>query len=218
MANSALSYPGNGVSFVPGTQVPVNGAVVVNGGTATLAKSDNTGNLGTVTLNVSGGSIQDVALPANKAVLTDQQASININQFDSTGSFAASVAVALNVQTVTLANATTRIAANGGPVNVTNSASSKTVGAAFQIAGGAWGAVQLSAATDAIVSNAGGVAVRGQPGTLAVAGGLLTQVTLPATVAVVQSGDALTIPVTGTYVTTVTLTISGGLITSMVLS
>lgn len=41
---------------------------------------------------------------------------------------------------------------------------------------------------------------------------------LPATQAIVSSGVALTVPVTGTYVSTATPTVAGGVITGIVLS
>lgn len=44
------------------------------------------------------------------------------------------------------------------------------------------------------------------------------ETTLPATTAKVTNGQQLVIPVTGTYATTVTLTVAGGAVTAAVLS
>lgn len=94
------------------------GAVVQDGDSVTLSNSDDTGNLAQVTVNITDGALANVALPSDKAVLTDQQASVNINQFDGTGSFAATVGVANNVPSFQLANATTRIVVDALSVDV----------------------------------------------------------------------------------------------------
>ncbi len=177
-----LTSPG-GVTFVPGTTVPPNGAIVTDGTAANMTNADGIGALANVTIRVSSGAVQSVTLPANKAVLTDQQPSVNINQNDNTGSFAASVSVNNNAPTFTLANATTRIAVNGGPINVINSAGSTTVG-----------------------------------GTMGIAGGAFVGVTTSSSVAIVPSGTALAVPVTGNYTTTATVTVSSGVVTAIALS
>lgn len=79
-------------------------------------------------------------------------------------------------------------------------------------------------ATQAIVANGNTVAVRNSAGaashngTAVVAGGAVTGVNLAATVAMVDSGTAITVPVTGTYATKITPTVVAGVITGFVLS
>lgn len=180
---NGLSGPG-GISFVPGTVVPANGAVVIDGATTTLAKSDDTGNLATVTVNVVGGSVQDVALPANYAVMQDGGSSINVGQYDGSASFAAVPHVTGNVGSVQLANATTRIVVDTLPVTVKNVSGSVTAS-----------------------------------GTVGVSGGVLTGITLAAATSLVSNGTALTVPVTGIFITTITPQVNAsGVITGFTLS
>lgn len=180
---NGLSGPG-GVSFVPGTVVPANGAVVTDGATTTLAKSDDTGNLATVTVNVVGGTVQDVALPANYAVLQDGGTSINIAQYDNSGTFAATPHASANVASAQLANATTRIVVDALPVTVKNVSGSVTAS-----------------------------------GVIGISGGALTGITLAAATSLVSNGTALTVPVTGTYTTTITPQVNAsGVITGFTLS
>lgn len=48
--------------------------------------------------------------------------------------------------------------------------------------------------------------------------GVLSGLNLAATVAMVDNGDALTVPVTGTYTTTATISVANGVVTGIVLS
>lgn len=180
----AISAPG-GVSYVPGTIVPSDGAVVTNGASETLVKADGTGNLASLTLTVSGGSVQNAKLPANKAVLTDQQASIDVTQYDGSGTFAMTVAVANNAQTLTLANGTTRILVDQLPIGLQSSAGVST----------------------------------GQSATIGITSGALVGLKLAANVAVVVNAVGLTVPVTGTFTTTITPQVNAsGVITGFTLS
>lgn len=76
----------------------------------------------------------------------------------------------------------------------------------------------------AVVANGDTVAVRNSAGadshnaTAVVSGTSLTGVNLAATAAIVDNGDALVVPVTGTYATTATVTVANGVITGIVLS
>jgi hypothetical protein len=184
MAGNGISSPGNGVSFVPGTVVPSNGAVVVNGSSTMLSKSDNTGNLAQVTANISGGSLANVALPANYGVLQDGGSSINCAQYDNSGTIAVVPHVSGNSPSVQLANATTRIVIDALPVTVKNVSGSVTAS-----------------------------------GTIGVSGGALSGITLAASTSLVSNGTALTVPVTGTYTTTITPQVNAsGVITGFTLS
>lgn len=55
-------------------------------------------------------------------------------------------------------------------------------------------------------------------GTAVVAAEVLTSVDLPATAALLTTAQALVVPVTGTYATTATVTIAGGVVTAIALS
>lgn len=184
MAGNGISSPGNGVSFVPGTIIPSNGAVVINGSSVTLAKSDNTGGLALVTANIVSGSLIDVALPANYGVLQDGGGSVNCAQYDNSGTFAVVPHVSANSPSVQLANATTRIVVDALPVTVKNVSGSVTAS-----------------------------------GTIGITGGALNGITLAANTSLVSNGTALTVPVTGTFTTTITPQVNAnGVITGFTLS
>lgn len=78
--------------------------------------------------------------------------------------------------------------------------------------------------TVAVVSNSDTVTVQNSagannhPATATVAGGVLTGAKLAATAAMVDNAQVLTIPITGTYVSKITLTVAGGVVTAGVLS
>lgn len=169
-----------------GTFVPADGAVVTDGSVVTLktaAGGDFPGSPVTGTTDVAGGSLTQMLIPANEIVLKDQQTSVNVSQYDSTGSFAATVAVATNVLTLTLANATTRIAVNALPITVKDAAN-HTAAATIAVSGGAFGQFPLTNGTQTIVSHnqaLTGVAPTGtytNTVTFTVAGGVITGIAL----------------------------------------
>lgn len=89
-------------------------------------------------------------------------------------------------------------------------------GKATGTAGSGTTAVVADAGTQLVSSSAGvSYAVSG---TYTVAANAVTSFRLPATAAVVASGVAIVKPVTGTFVTTITPTVAGGVITGFVLS
>jgi hypothetical protein len=98
-----------------GSFVPSDGAIVEDGDTVTVEAGAASAN---GTLGVTGGSLDEVTLATNAAILIDQQASVNINQYDGSGSFAATVGVSNNVPSFQLANATTRIVVDALSVDV----------------------------------------------------------------------------------------------------
>lgn len=77
-------------------------------------------------------------------------------------------------------------------------------------------AVRVNTAATAPVQNSAGAAIG--TGTITVAANAISNIRLPATVAGVTNGAALTVPVTGTYTTTATVTVAGGVVTGIVLS
>lgn len=116
------------------------------------------------------------------------------------------------------------VVANGATVPVVNSAGADSHNATATVTGTTLTNVQL-AATVALVDNADAVPIRNSAGTVVgssgaavVAAGVQTAVTLVATNALVVSAAKLTIPVTGTYVNGITLTVVNGVITAGVLS
>lgn len=124
-----------------GTFVPSNGSVVTNGQAVIVKAGTPTAN---GTLVVSGGSVTQVTVATNAALMIDQQASVNINQYDSSGSFAATVAVAANAATFTLANATTRIVVDALSVQVKlQSGTGLSASGRINIAGGVLTGVSL---------------------------------------------------------------------------
>jgi hypothetical protein len=124
--------------------------------------------------------------------------------------FASTIAMVDNADTVVVNNSA------GSPVAGTHSA---------EVAAGVLTDVKL-AATVAPVVNAATVAVHNSAGSVVagthvaeVAAGVLTDVKLAATIAPVASGLALTgVTPTGSYVTTVTFTVTAGVITAIALS
>lgn len=65
----AISAPG-GVSFVPGTIVPANGAVVINGATETIKNISATVS-STGTIGVAGGAVTFITLAANTSLVSN---------------------------------------------------------------------------------------------------------------------------------------------------
>lgn len=200
------------------------GGLVQDGDGITLSNADDTGNLATVTANIVDGALANVALPANKAVLTDQQASVNINQYDDSGSFAANVTVATNTPTFKLANATTRIVVDALPITVV-AGGGKTAPATIEVDQGVLGNFPLTNATDALISNAQLVTITNSNNLLAstgsavVGGGSVTRVSLPSQVTPVSNGQVLTgLPPTGTYTNQITFAVANGIITGITLS
>lgn len=187
-----------------------------------IKSSDGNTTLATSPAAVIAGALDSVRLGGNYAVFNTGGASISVNQFDGSGSFAANYAIAANQASFTLANATTRIAVDLGPIQVT--AGSKTVNANIAINQGAWQPFPLGASTDAIVSNGDAIEIENQGdsqgvnGTVLVAAGV-AKARLPASASMVANGVAIQVPVTGTYVDTITPTVSAaGVITAFVLS
>ncbi|WP_447724620.1 hypothetical protein [Sphingomonas koreensis] len=115
--NTPLSVTGYSLDN-PAPQAPPDGTALVADG-STVSITDTAGSpLVSGTASVDGNTLDGVALPSNAAMLTDGQASVDINQFDNSGDFAATVAVANNALTLKLANATTRIVVDMLPVDV----------------------------------------------------------------------------------------------------
>lgn len=223
---NGLSGPG-GVSFVPGTVVPSDGAIVTDGQTKNLTGPDGTLQFGTVTLAVSGGSMQSAKLPTNSTVITTQATSVPVQDADGTNVGCTPVIVPQTGQLSYIGvPGTAALVTNGMTVKMANNGGAGPVDGTVAITGGFINWVALAAATDTIISNGfttnASVAVSPSTdfATVNVSAGGLQSVTVSfaPTKAVVTDSQALVVPVTGTYTTTATLTVAGGAVTAIVLS
>jgi hypothetical protein len=204
--------------------VPADGAIVTNNEVAPVRNTADSATLTTGTAKVTGdpGAFGGVKLPGTATILTDQQSSVLVNQYDDTGSAAAAVHVTGNALTLVLANVTSRIAFQGTPVQV--SAGSKTVPATVALTGGAWAPFPLTNSTDAIVQHGDAIEVENQAesqnvvGSVVVAAGVVSA-KLPANAALVGNNVGLQVPVTGTFVDTITPQVNAsGVVTGFTLS
>ncbi|API52854.1 hypothetical protein BMW22_15625 [Rhizobium leguminosarum] len=224
---NGLSGPG-GVSFVPGTVVPANGAVVTDGQSKNLTGPDGTVQFGTVTLSVSGGSMQSAKLPTNSTVITTQAGGVNVQDADGTNVGCTPVIVSQTGQlSYVSVPGTAALVTNGLSVKVANNGGGGALDGNASITGGFINWIALAAQTDTLISNGFTttlnsfvVSASTDFATVNVASGGLQSVTvsLAPTKAVVTNAQQLTIPVTGTYTTTATLTVAGGAVTAIVLS
>ncbi|MBB3411206.1 hypothetical protein FHT87_005159 [Rhizobium sp. BK316] len=223
---NGLSGPG-GVSFVPGTVVPSNGAVVIDGVSSSVTASNGTTQLSTATAKVSGGSLQSLSLPAGRTVITNQAGAITVQDADGTQiNCTATIVDPTGQLSYVGVPGTGALVTNGMTVKMANNGGGGPVDGTVAITGGFINWVALAAATDTIISNGfttnASVAVSPSTdfATVNVSSGGLQSVTVSfaPTKAVVTNNQALTVPVTGTYTTTATLTVSGGAVTAIVLS
>jgi hypothetical protein len=224
---NGLSGPG-GVSFVPGTTVPSNGAIVTDGQTKNLTGADGSVQFGTVTLSVSGGSMQSAKLPTGSTVITSQASSVPVQDADGT-SVACTATIVPQTGQLSYVGVpgTAALVTNGMSVKVANNGGGGALNGNASIAGGFINWIALAAQTDTLISNGFTTSLNSvvvSPSsdfvTVNVASGGLQSVTLSLdpTKAVVTNTQQLTIPVTGTYTTKATLTVAGGAVTAIVLS
>ena len=224
---NGLSGPG-GVSFVPGTTVPSNGAVVTDGQSKALTGPDGSLQFGTVTLSVSGGSMQSAKLPTGSTVITNQASSVPVQDADGTSvSCTATIVGATGQLSYIGVPGTAALVTNNMSVKVANNGGGGALNGNASIAGGFINWIALAATTDTLISNGftanlGTVSVSASTDFATVnvsAGGLQSVgISLAPTKAVVTNSQQLTIPVTGTYTSKATLTVSGGAVTAIVLS
>lgn len=113
---------------------------------------------------------------------------------------------------------------NGDTVAVVNSAGADSHNSTATVTAGSLTNVKL-AATVAMVDQSDTVTIQNSAGTgvagshtATVTAGVLANVKLAATIAPVANGAALTVPVTGTYTTTATVSVANGVVTGIVLS
>lgn len=83
----------------------------------------------------------------------------------------------------------------------------------------------INGSNTTVVTNGATVSVKNSAGSKTVAGatidvvaGAVEDVNLPATAALLTTAQALVVPVTGSYATTATVTVAGGVVTAIVLS
>lgn len=119
---------------------------------------------------------------------------------------------------------TTGMKSNGDSISVQNvNGAAGITSTAFVNTNGVLLAARLPS-TVACISSGNGIQIRNSAGTaianatFTVSNGVIAYGTFPATIAAVANAAALQIPVTGTYVDTVTFTVAGGVITGITLS
>lgn len=187
LATSSGSSAGNvtanvNVGALTNVQMAAGVAVTSDGATVPLSGYDNTGLLAMVPIHVANDIVENIALPHNYAVVEDQHDGTLVNQYNGDGDVAMIASVTNNNLEFTLANSTSRIIVNAGPVTVKNSTGAKTAGGVFDVDLGALNGVTLEA-TAALVTNtqASAIPVTGtytNTVTFAVAGGVITGITL----------------------------------------
>lgn len=187
--------------------VPVGGAVVVQADTFNKVRFYQT----VATPTTGGANVNDGATIAV----------VNSAGADSHDGVATVAGVSLT--NVKLA-ATVAMVDNTDTVAVVNSAGADSHNATAAVAAGVVTNLVLPA-TVAFVDNADTVTIQNSAGaavagshTATVAAGVVSNVKLAATVAPVSNGAALTVPVTGTYATTATVSVANGVVTGIVLS
>ncbi|MEZ2132701.1 MULTISPECIES: hypothetical protein [unclassified Sinorhizobium] len=203
-------------------------AVVSDGATVPLKGPDQTQTFGNVTAKVSNGAVTGVTLPTGSAIVTNQAGGVLVNDADGTSvNCTATIVPATGQLSYVGVPGTAALVTNGMSVKMANNGGAGPVDGTVAITGGFITSVNLALATNTIVANSfttsiSGFAVSGSTdfATMNISAGALQSVgvSLAPTKTVVTNGQALTVPVTGTYTTTATLTVSGGAVTAIVLS
>ncbi len=206
-----------------GPELPATQAVVSNGATLSVHTTTTGGDPHPATLSVSDGVV-NYALLADSVILVDQADNVRVtNSAGATISSAATVSVVSGALNRISLPATIAGLANAGTATISNSAGTTIGTGTAVVAAGVITRIALPA-TIAGVANAATVVVQNSAGaqahnaTATVAAGLVSNVKLAATAAIVDNAQALTVPVTGTYATTATLTVANGVITGIALS
>lgn len=209
--------------------VPPDGAVVTDSQSIALKGPDQSSSFGTVSAKVASGAINAVTLPTGSAVITNQAASVPVQDADGTQvGCTATIQPQTGFLSYIAIPGTAALVADGIDIRMSSAGGVGNFPGKVKITGGFINWAELKNATDAIVTNgftvnlaAPGVSASGSDyASVNVAAGAITGVTpnLIPTKAVVSDQQALTVPVTGTYTTTAKLTVAGGVVTGIVLS
>lgn len=204
--------------------LPPGGAMVNGGDPAPVLK------LGGVTLITGSTLVEDNVFEGIELAQTDTTISHGgtVVVQNSAGAAATNATATVTANTLNYVRlpATSAIVANNGTTAVQNSGGTAVGSAAtLVVASGALTAIKLptstapttSTTTPAILNSTGTVA--GGNGTVTVTNGAIANIKLPAGTALVPNAYALTgVAPTGTYTSTVTFTVAGGLITGITLS
>lgn len=210
---------------IQGINLPAGTAMVDAGDTVSITRADGGGApFSTAAIaRIVNGLLSSISIPVTEALLVNGQGTLNIEQFDNSGSFAGTARVANNVLTMQLANATTRTVVNALPITI-RAANNKTAGATVAIDQGALQNFPLANATDAILSNGDALEIENQgqtqgvSGTVVVAAGV-AKARLPVNTAMIADAVAIQVSVTGVYVDTITPQVNAaGAITGFILS
>lgn len=226
----------NGAPVSPGalgTPVTIVGgsgnvAVVNDGSSMSLKGTDGSVSFGNAVATVSNGAVTSVRLPAGSTIITDQAGALNVQDADGTiVNCTATITPGSSQLSYIGVPGTAALLTGGMSVKVANNGGGGPLDGNAQITGGFINWIALANATDCLISNGfttnvSGYAVSGTTdfATVNVSSGALQSVgvSLAPTKAVATNGQELTIPVTGTYTTKATLTVSGGAITAITLS
>jgi hypothetical protein len=202
------------------------GAVVTNNQATTV--KNGAGTSAAATLAVTGTTLTQVNIAPNTTILGNG-VPVSIRNNAGAGVHSGTSVVAANGSlTGVNLDATTSVILDNGPITapVTNSGGTNPVnGCTAVVANNNITAIHLPVTAVAVlntgtipVQNFAGSAVAGTH-VASVSGGSLTNVKLATTVAPISSGFALTgVTPTGTFATTVTFTVLGGVITAIALS
>lgn len=226
----------NGTPVAPGTQgiaVTIVGggdfAVVNSGSTIPLTGPDGSRAMGSGTAVVSSGAVQRVTLPAGSTVITDQAGAITVSDADGTSvDCSATIVPQTGFLSFVGLPGTAALVTSNMSVKMADFGGGGPVDGVVQITGGFINWVSLANQTDTILSNgfAGDVTLGPVSGagsdyaTINIAAGTLSNVAVSyvPTKALVESGVPHTVPVTGTYVDTITPTVVNGAVTGFTLS
>ncbi|HWK65389.1 MAG TPA: hypothetical protein VNS34_10635 [Rhizobiaceae bacterium] len=208
--------------------IPADGVAVTDGEAVSILNSDGSAQLaqGTADIDTSTdpNTLEGITLPANYAVIQDGADNIDVLDFGAGGGMVAGIArVANNSGDVQLANATTKIAINAAPITIADQ-HGRTAGATIAVDQGNWQNFPLINATDTVLSVGAGIEISIQSGTSGIGGtfqlnGSAPRAVLPPNAALVANNVDIQVPVTGTYVDTITPQVDAtGTITGFVLS
>lgn len=163
-------------------------------------------------------------LPSGTAAVSDADA-VNVSNSGFTASASAVAAVTGNTLSAAVLPATVAIAKGADAITIADASGTTAPGTLNPITAGALAGAKITAATSTInkqgdginLQNSAGAAQGGQV-TMQVAGGVAVGARMAATTSAVTNGQALTVPVTGTYTDTATVAVANGVVTGITLS
>ena len=198
-------------------------AIISDGDAVTMTNYSSSPIPGVHVAHVVDGTLDHVSLGLGIATVTDDQY-VNVLRaggFIVDGAHQATVGEG-SLDMITLDAAIAPVA-TGTSIPVKNSGNTATVGGTATVAAGVVTQVNTGVNT-AITVNGGNVTLQNfagaakGTGVAAITTGVISSVRPPTTAAIVTNGEQVTCTVTGSYVSKFTATVSGGVITGIVLS